>query len=163
MPSPLNQQIAKLLRDAYFGGNWTGSNYRDQLRDVSWIQATTVVNSFHTLAELVFHANYYVDATIKFFREGVLEASDSVSFEMPKIESKEDWDSLMEKCFADAEALASIIEEMPETQLWETFAEERYGTYHRCLHGPIEHSYYHLGQIAMIKSMISDGEETAVG
>lgn len=46
---------------------------------------------------------------------------------------------------------------MPEDQLWEPFVKEEYGTYYRCLQGPIEHYHYHLGQIALLKTMISPG------
>lgn len=34
------------------------------------------------------------------------------------------------------------------------FVMEKYGTYLRNLEGVIEHSYYHLGQIAIIKKQI---------
>ena len=63
--------------------------------------------------------------------------------------------SLLEKTWSDAENLALAIEQMPESQLWEHFVDEEYGNYYRCLHGPIEHCHYHVGQIAMLKTLLS--------
>jgi DinB superfamily len=148
-------QIAKHLRDVHFGGNWTASSLRDQLATVSWEQATTQVSGFHTIAALVYHMNYFVSVTLKVMQGGPLDASEKVSFDHPPIASKQDWESLLEKTWKDVEELAVAIEQMPESQLGEHFVDEKWGTYYRCLHGPIEHCHYHLGQIALIKSMLS--------
>lgn len=47
---------------------------------------------------------------------------------------------------------------MPDQKLEEVFVEEKYGTYLRNIEGVIEHSYYHLGQISLIKKLIEEGE-----
>jgi hypothetical protein len=150
----LTEQIAKHLREVHFGGNWTSASLKDKLADVTWQQATTQVNTFHTIATLVYHMNYYVSATLNVLQGGPLDAKDKYSFDHPAILSDEDWQRLLEKTWSDAEELAGLIEEIPESQLWESFADEKYGNYYRCLHGPIEHCHYHLGQIALIKSML---------
>lgn len=149
------QQIATHLRQVHFGGNWSGVNMKDKLSDVTWQQATTRFCTFHTIATLVYHMNYYVSATLKVLQGGPLEAKDKYSFDAPPIHSKEDWERLLEKTWADAEALASLIEQLPESQLWESFAEKEYGNYYRCLLGPIEHCHYHLGQIALLKTLLA--------
>ena len=156
------EQIAKHLRDFHFGGNWTASNLKDKLADVTWQQATTQVGSFHTIAALVYHMNFFVSATLKVLQGGPLDAKDKYSFDHPPILSEEDWEKLLEKTWADAESLASLIERLPEKTLSEPFVDERYGSYYRCLHGPIEHCHYHLGQIALMKSMIAqaNGQST---
>ena len=155
-----NQQIANQLRGVHFGTNWTAVNLQDKLATVTWQQATTRVLSFHTIATLVFHMNYFVSATIAVLKGGPLDASESLSFDCPPISSKEDWSALLDKTWADAEELATLIERMPEQQLLEPFVEEQYGTYYRCLHGPIEHCHYHLGQISVIKAIL-DNDQTA--
>lgn len=63
----------------------------------------------------------------------------------------------MEKCLGDAEALACLIEQLPDSQLGEDFVDAKYGNYYRCLHGLVEHCHYHLGQIALIKSIVVPG------
>lgn len=148
--------IAKLLRDLHFGGNWTGACLKELLEGITWQQATTQIGTFHSIATLVFHINYFVEATIGVLKDQPLTAQDKLSFAHPPIESEGDWQNLLEKTWKDAEQLASAVEALPESQLWETFVEERYGTYYRCLHGPIEHGYYHAGQIALIKSILAN-------
>lgn len=98
--------------------------------------------------------NYYVAATTKVLRGGALDAKDRLSFDCPSILSEDAWDNLLTKTWTDAEELASLIELMPDEQLWEHFVDAQYGTYYRCLQGPIEHCHYHLGQIAIIKTLL---------
>ena len=164
MQMKLTQQIAKHLREVHFGGNWTASSLRDKLADVTWEQATTPVSGLHTIAALVYHMNYFVSATLRVMQGGPLDAKDKFSFDHPPIASQQDWESLLEKTWKDAEDLAVAIEQMPERQLGEHFVDEKWGNYYRCLHGPIEHCHYHLGQIALIQSILSaqtlDGDPT---
>jgi len=151
----VTEQIAKHLREVHFGGNWTACNLRDKLADVTWQQATTKVYSLHSIAELVYHINYFVSVTLKVLHGGPLDAHEKFSFDCPPIESEQDWERLLTETWADAEDLATAIEQMPESKLWEHFVAQKWGNYYRNLQGPIEHCHYHLGQIAMIKSMLA--------
>ena len=151
----VTEQLAKHLREVHFGGNWTASNLRDQLAGVTWRLATRRTDSFHTIAEIVYHVNYFVSVTLQVVQGGPLDAHEKESFECPSIESEQDWERLLEKTWADAEDLAGAIEQMPEDRLWEPFVDQKWGNYYRCLQGPIEHCHYHLGQIAMLKSILS--------
>jgi hypothetical protein len=153
--TPTPQQIAKHLRQVHFGGNWTEANLRDKLADVSWQQATARVGSFHTIATLVYHINFFVDATLKVLQGGPLDAKDKHSFDLPPIRSQEDWRRLLDKTWSDAEALADLIEQLTDDRLWESFVKKEYGSYYTCLHGLIEHCHYHLGQIAMLKTLLA--------
>jgi hypothetical protein len=155
----LTAHIAKQLRDVHFGGNWTWVNLKETLADVTWQQATTKVYSFNTISTLVFHTSYYVGAVSKVLQGGPLDAHDKYSFEHPPITSQEDWEKMLEKVWADAENFARLIEQLPEEKLWETFFEEKYGTYYRNLHGIVEHLHYHLGQIVLIKKLLAQGEK----
>ena len=46
----LPTQIAKHIKDVYFGGNWTSVNLKETLADVTWQQATTQVHNFNSIA-----------------------------------------------------------------------------------------------------------------
>ncbi len=148
------KQIAKDFREVHFGGNWTCSNLKDQLADVSWEQAITQVYSLNTIATLVYHMNYYVRAVSKVLEGGPLDAHDKYSFAHPPIHSQQDWNNLLDKVWADAENFSMLLEDLPDTKLWEIFSEEKYGIYYRNLHGIIEHTHYHLGQVALIKKIL---------
>lgn len=156
----LSAHIAKHFRDVHFGGNWTSVNLKDTLAGVTWQQATTQVHGFNTIAALVFHINYYVSAVLKVLQGGPLEAHDKYSFDLPPITSAEDWEKLLDKTRTDAENFANAIGQLPESKLWEDFSDKKYGNYYRNLHGIIEHIHYHLGQIALIKKLLSDQTES---
>ncbi len=150
----LAEQIAKHLREVYFGGNWTSVNLKESLNDINWQQATTKVYSFNTIAALVFHINYYVSAVQKILLGEPLNAKDKYSFDLPPIQSEEDWEKLLNETWRNAENFATLIEQLPDSKLSETFVDEKYGTYYRNMQGIIEHTHYHLGQIILIKKLL---------
>ena len=150
----LTQQIAKHFRDIYFGGNWTAVNLKDTLSDISWEQAIAKVHDFNSIAVLVFHINYFVGAALNVLQGEPLNAHDKFSFDLPPITSAEDWQQLVNKTFTNAESFAAEIEKLNEAKLFEVFADPKYGTYYRNIHGIIEHTHYHLGQISLIKKFL---------
>lgn len=150
----LTTQIAQHFRAVYSGGNWTFSNLKEHLADVTWQQAATKVDSLNTIVALVYHIDYYVNAVIQRLQGGPLDAHDKYSFDHPLIKSQEDWEKLLEKTWKNAEEFARLVEQMPEQKLWENLADEKYGNYYRNIHGVIEHTHYHLGQIVLIKKLV---------
>lgn len=155
----LTNQIATQFKQVHYGGNWTGVNLKDTLDGVTWQQATTKVSSLNTIAALVFHINYYVTAILAVLRKEQLTAHDKYSFDHPPIQSQGDWDKLLNKTWTDANDLISLVEQLPDSKLEETFVVEKYGNYYRNLQGVIQHTHYHLGQIVLIKKMIVAKEE----
>ena len=152
----LTKQIAEHIRQVHFGGNWTSVNLKETLADVDWQQATKKIYSFNTIATLVYHTNYYVSAVLKVLQGEALNAKDADSFYHPSIQSQEDWERLLDKTWADANYFAILIEALPEDKLGEVFTDEKYGNYYRNIHGIIEHLHYHLGQIVLIKKLLTD-------
>jgi hypothetical protein len=150
----LSQHIAKHLREVHVGKNWTWVNLKETLEGLDWQHATTQVNGFNTIATLVYHMNYYVEAQLNLLKTGKLEAHDDFAFKVPPINSAADWEKLTQKSFEQAEALAQMIEELPESKLWEICVQEKYGNYYRNFQGMIEHCHYHLGQIVLLKKWI---------
>jgi len=150
----LTAQIAKHFRDVHFGGNWTSVNLKEALAGVNWQQATTKIYSLNTIATLVFHINYYVSAVTEVLQGEPLTAHDKYSFDLPPIQNQEDWEKLLNKTGNDAENFAQLIEQLSERKLGEIFSEEKYGNYYRNIHGIIEHTHYHLGQIVLIKKIL---------
>ena len=150
----LTSQIAKHFHDIHFGGNWTCVNLKESLAGVTWQQATTEVYSLNTIATLVFHINYFVEVALKVMQGGPLEGHDSLSFSHPPITCAADWEKMLGKVWADAEAFSPLVAQLPEHQLLENFGAEKYGNYYRNIAGIIEHSHYHLGQIVVIKKIL---------
>jgi len=150
----ISKQIAKQFRDVHFGGNYTSSNLKNHLSDVTWQQAITKVYNFNTIATLVFHIHYYVEAVTKVLQGGPLDASDKYSFDHPPISSQEDWDAFLQKVWTDAEIFATLIEQFPDNKLLDPFVDGKYGNMFRNITGVCEHMHYHLGQIVLIKKML---------
>jgi len=150
----LTSQIAKHFRDVHLGGNWTWVNLKETLSDVTWEQATTKIDSLNTIAALVYHINYYVVAATRVLQGNPMEAHDKYAFDVPPIQSQQDWENLKAKLFSDGEIFAALVEQLPESKLDEIFVLEKYGTYYRNFQGIIEHTHYHLGQIVIIKKLL---------
>jgi hypothetical protein len=150
----LPAEIAKHFRELHFGGNWTDSSFKDHLAGVDWQLATKRIYSLNTIADLVFHTNYYVSGVTKVLEGGPLESSDKFSFACPPIRSEDDWQQLLEKFWSDAEKFAGLIEQLQPDRMGANLADEKYGHYYRNLLGIIEHSHYHLGQLVLIKKVL---------
>lgn len=152
-------QLAKRFREVLLDGFWiANTNFKDQLSEVTWEQAVTKVDTLNTIAMLTFHIDYYIAGIINVFEGGALEIKDKFSFDLPSIESHQQWEDLLSKLWTDSEKFATLLEQMPDSQLDEVFVDEKYGTYRRNIDGMIEHSYYHLGQITLIKKILKTYE-----
>ncbi len=148
-------QLAHRLREVFLDGKWiANTNWRDALANVTWEQATQQVESLNTIAALTFHLNYYLAGVADFFESGALEIRDKYSFDLPAIESEKDWDDLRNTLFNSAERFAGLVEQMSGEELAQVFLDEKYGDYRRNIEGMIEHGYYHLGQVSLIKKML---------
>ncbi|WP_404984390.1 DUF1572 domain-containing protein [Chryseobacterium sp. M5] len=153
-------QLSKRFREVLLDGKWiANTNFKEQLSDVTWEQATTKIDSLNTIAMLTFHIDYYIAGLVNVFEGGDLEIKDKFSFDLPPIESQQEWESLLNKLWQDSEKFATLLEQMPDSKLDEVFVNEKYGTYLRNIDGMIEHAYYHLGQITLIKKMILSQHE----
>ncbi|MBP9796979.1 MAG: DUF1572 domain-containing protein [Chitinophagales bacterium] len=152
-------QITKHFRDVHFGGNWTSVNVKDTLADISWEEAKTKVYDLNTIATLVFHMNYYVENVLKVLHGEPLNASDKLSFNVPEINNSEDWQKLVTKTLTEAELFALQLGKMDESKLLETFSDSKYCNYYKNMHGIIEHTHYHLGQISLLKKILRENKK----
>jgi hypothetical protein len=112
------------------------------------------VDNLNTIALLTFHINYYLAGLLNVFAGGKLEIKDKYSFDLPEIKSEKDWNKLVNEFLSNSEMFANQVEQMDERVFDQPFVEEKYGSYLRNIEGVIEHSYYHLGQISLIRKMI---------
>jgi hypothetical protein len=147
--------LAARLREVLLSGKWiANTNFKDQLVSISWEQALKKVDNLNTIALLTFHINYYLQGLLQVFNGGPLEIRDKYSFDLPEIKSESDWNKLVDTFLSNAELFAIKVEQMDESRLDQPFVDEKYGSYYRNIEGVIEHSYYHLGQISLIRKMI---------
>jgi len=150
-------QIARQMRELHTGGNMAGSDLQQKIADITWEQAIAKVHGLNSIALLTYHVNYYVAGLIDVMEGGPLTIRDMYSYDMPPVTGPEDWERLRTKTLADAETFARLVEQMPDSRLYESFIDGKYGTWYRNLTGVLEHTHYHLGQIAIIKKMVLHG------
>lgn len=155
----LNNQtkLSTRFHEVILNGTWiANTNFKNELSNIDWKIATTRFQDLNTIAILAQHIHYYIKGIKNVLLGGNLEISDKSSFDFPEINTQEEWQNFLTKFWSDAESFAELIEKLPEEKLNSSFVDEKYGTYLRNIDGMIEHSYYHLGQIVLIKKMLNN-------
>jgi uncharacterized damage-inducible protein DinB len=154
-----SKQLAGRFREVILNGKWiANTNMQEQVSGLTWKQATYKIGSLNTIAALTFHINYYIGGILHVFDGGGLEIRDKYAFDLTEIKSQEAWESLVQSLISNAWRFAEHIERMTDSELDEVFVDEKYGNYRRNIEGMIEHSYYHLGQIALIRKLVLESE-----
>lgn len=149
-----NATIAERLREVLLNGHWiANTNYKEQLLSITWEQAIQQFQGLNTIAALTYHIDYYLVGLLHTFETGRLEISDKYSFNLPPIQSASDWNNLVTDFISHAERFIAVVEQMDDNKLSQPFVQEKYGTIYRNIEAVVEHSYYHLGQISLIKKI----------
>lgn len=155
MKMELAKYLSKRLKEVLTEGKWVvGTNFKEQIFDMDWKIAIKKRDNLNTIADLTFHIHYYIDGVTKVFEGGTLDIKDKFSFDSPAINSHQDWRDLVDRFCTDSEKFISLVGDMTEEKLFSNFIDEKYGNYFRNIDLMIEHTYYHLGQLLLIKKRI---------
>ncbi|MCD2259498.1 DUF1572 domain-containing protein [Psychroserpens luteolus] len=152
----LNEYLVNRLKEILTEGKWVvGTNFKEQIFDLDWNQAIQKIDDFNTIADITFHIHYYIEGVAKVLEGGSLDIKDKFSFDSPPIKSQQDWKNLVNKFCSDSERFIELVKDMDNEKLLSDFIEKKYGNYYRNIDVIIEHTYYHLGQILLIKKQIN--------
>lgn len=147
-------QLATRFREVIFDGTRiANTNYKAQMDGLHWQQAVTAPEGFNSAAVLLQHIHYYIAGVARVFEGGPLTISDRYSFDFPAVTDAAQWAGIVSRFFEDAERLARLVEGCSAEQLHQPFVKEAYGSYQQNIEAMIEHCYYHLGQIVLIKKL----------
>ena len=150
-----SEQIARRLEAVILNGTWiANTNMKAQIMELDHVSATERWQNYNSIAMLTFHLNYYIAGILEVFDGGDLTIRDKFSFDMPVIGSESEWADLRQQLFDNTERLVVKITQMPVEQLDQVFVDPAYGDYRRNIAGLIEHCYYHLGQVVLLKKML---------
>lgn len=153
----VTEVLTTQLKEVLTEGKWViGTNFKEQIEDLDWKEATQKVGSLNSIADLTFHTSYYIAGVSNVLEGGELEIRDKYSFDYPPINAEKDWKKLVEKFCADAKKFISLVNNLSEEQLEETFVDPQYGNYLRNIEVIIEHTYYHFGQVVILKKLIKE-------
>lgn len=152
----LNEYLSNRLKEILTEGKWVlGTNFKEQIVNLNWKQATQKVEDYNTIADLTFHIDYYLDGMIKVLKGGTLDIRDKFSFDSPPIKSEQDWKNLVNIFCSDSQEFIELVNKMSDEEIMSDFVDKQYGTYYRNIDVMIEHTYYHLGQILLLKKRIN--------
>lgn len=148
--------LAKRFKEVTLNGIWiANTNFKDQLANLSILEANTKINNLNTICLLAQHINYYIEGILNVFNGGDLEIKDKFSFDFEPIQTEKDWANFKLTFENNAIEFAKHIENLSDDKLNEDFMKAEYDIYERNIDGMIEHCYYHLGQVSLIRKMIS--------
>lgn len=146
--------IALQMKEVYEGGNWSEVDLAATLADITWAEANIITPvSVNSIAAILFHLQFY-NNVVKDRLAGISTAiPDANGFDVPKLKNAADWKLLQQNSLASAHALMEMVSALPEEKLFEALTSNGVTVY-KTLHGVVEHAYYHLGQIVMLKKII---------
>ena len=151
----LASQLVERSKEVLLTGKWVaGTNIKEQIIDLDWKQAITRIDNLNTIADLVFHINYYIAGVADVLEGGPLKIKDKYSFDAPVITSEKDWNDRVDTFCTDSERFIGQLQKMSDEDLLKPFVEEKYGNYLRNIEVILEHSYYHFGQIVLIRKLL---------
>jgi uncharacterized damage-inducible protein DinB len=153
------QLIATHLQEAFAGNNWSEVNVKDTLDGITYPEAVMVTSaSSNTIAALLYHMTFYNRAITQRLQGIEPEISAANGFDLQPISSEHDWEQLKKNAFDTVNELARAIRHFPDERLEEENPKGK-GSFYKKLQGVIEHNYYHLGQIVILKNLIKKQQE----
>jgi hypothetical protein len=155
-------RIADQLERALDGDAWHGAPLLAMLRPIDAAGAARrPIAGAHTTWELVEHIRLWLDTARR--RLGG-EAVDWVAGEdwppMPGAATPEAWASAVHALERSARDLVAAVRALDDAALARPVAGQSYDAY-VLLHGVVQHSLYHAGQIAIVQRAIRGPERTA--
>jgi hypothetical protein len=138
-------------------GKWVANtNFQEQIKSIDYHKAIQRVGPHNSIAALTHHINYYLVGIIQVFEGGPLDIRDKYSFDMPPMSTEEHWQKLVDDFCSNSKKFVDHVANMDESQFSQPFVDQKYGDYLRNIDGVIEHTYYHLGQIAMLQKILQN-------
>jgi len=149
------ERIADQLKRAHEGGAWHGPSVRELLADVTAEQAAArPVEGAHSIWELVEHIEAWERAILRRLGGDPSKIYNTEEDWPPTRDASEDAWRRTQKKLADTDAaLRDAALRLDDAQLDEPIIAEMSSRY-VSLHGAVQHTLYHAGQIALVKKAL---------
>lgn len=147
------ERIAEELRLLFEGPSWLGPPIDRFLADISQQAAERrPIAGAHNIWELVLHMEAWLRiARLRLTASSTVEASDDENWPAPE----DSWQAAVSNLRTEFIALREAIFKFPPNRLDEAAPAKERQTFYVLLHGVIQHSAYHAGQIAVLKKAIT--------
>lgn len=150
------QRIAEQLRLALQGDSWAGVCVKAVLDGISAEQAAArPLAQAHTIWELALHIEVYLTAALEPVAGKPLPHiyKTAEDWRTPPDTSPPAWQQTVAQLLRSGNVLADAIERLDPARLTHTVPNRDYDLYY-LLHGVVQHTLYHLGQIVMVKKVL---------
>ena len=145
------ERIRDQLQRAFAGDAWHGPAVLEILENVTASQAATrPIAGAHSIWELVLHIKAWSDACRRRLAGDRAELADEENFPPIDDTSDEAWQNAQTSLRESQQRLNEAIAAIDETRLDEPILGGMPSVY-ITLHGAVQHSLYHAGQIAILK------------
>lgn len=150
-----HSNLSERLSELFLSGEWiVNTNFRKMLEDVTREEAVQSIDGLNSIYRLAYHVNYYLSGLCKVFEHNILDMSDRFSFPEDQADTPEQWETFKIDFQLNARRMISLVEKMSGSELDSPFVDPHYGSNRVNLEAMIDHSYYHLGQISLIKKLV---------
>ncbi len=144
-------RIADQLRRSFEGGAWHGPALLEVLDGVTARQAAAhPIAGAHSIWELVLHLEAWTAVEVERLAGKPLEEPEAGDWPAVADTSEAAWREASRRLEAAHRELVAAVERLPESRL-EEMAPGRDHTIYFMLHGQVQHTVYHAGQIAVLK------------
>lgn len=150
----ITETLAQNLLAVFVGNNWSEAAFATTLEGINHQQATTITPaSPNTIAALVNHICYWNNMLRERINGADPEISETNGFDVTDVTSEADWLALIAKTRQSFMNLAGAMAGFPPDRLLEK-TNHGASTFEVNFYGTIEHAYYHLGQMVMLKHLV---------
>ena len=153
------ERIVDQSRRAFEGEAWHGPSVMAILEGITALQAAArPLSDAHNIWELVFHIAAWERAGLRRLGGDPANLSDAEDWPSVTDTSQEAWEQTMKALKEDHDKLHAAISELDDSRLDQRVVGSG-ATVYGTLHGIIQHTLYHAGQIALLKKAITEGEK----
>ncbi len=151
------ERIVDQLERAFEGDAWHGPSLMAILHDVTAQQAAShPVNNAHSIWDLVLHIGAWEAAGLRRLGGDPARLSDAEDWPSVGETSEAAWEQTKVKLSLGHQAFRDAISRLDDESLNGPVVESA-ATVYGTLHGIIQHTLYHAGQIAMLKKATTEG------
>ena len=147
-------RIARLFSDLQHGDCWVGTNFKEALHSVDAATASKIITSeINSIWHLVFHIIYWRTSVINRLN-GNLNPPPFSDFKLPDDVNEQTWKQTLHDFESTYHLLRSTINHFKAENL-EKPSPKAGQTYYQLVIGCLQHDTYHLGQIVLIRKLIT--------
>jgi uncharacterized damage-inducible protein DinB len=144
-------RLAGELKRAHEGNAWHGPSVQELVRDVSAEKAAArPISGAHSIWELVLHITAWERAAIKGLAGEKINVPAEQNFPAVSDKNEASWKKALQDLQNTNERLREAVSLLDDDRL-EAIVEGRDYSISVMLHGVVQHSLYHAGQIALLR------------